>query len=217
MVDDVTINLIISWEYFLEKYIYMCVYVDRNFLHLTQWIYFPLFAMVIDVSLLQKHLTDMSIYTFRQAKIVRTSRDQKLGALNQTFLFANYLPFSESSKRNLPVEYHVYVWCLSGQLNCGDVYQSLIWFNESNIHFTKAELSVYQKLRNDVSVTHILRPMPSCWCLEPDYEMQIAKPMSLSLLRDMNWALLIALLFRIIVTFFISPNTYIRVWNLTKL
>ena len=67
------------------------------------------------------------------------STDMGRGVLNQ-FPPIRYFPdFFQHCLYTLVIEYHVYVWKVSPQLNCRDPCQIWTWLKESNRYFCKIE------------------------------------------------------------------------------
>ena len=70
---------------------------------------------------------------------------QGWGWLSQFVLF--YFPnFSVLLKHTLAIEYHVYIWRVSPQLNYGDTCQIWMWFKEYNRYFCKIENFAYGEI-----------------------------------------------------------------------
>ena len=81
--------------------------------------------------------------------------DQGWGLLGQFPTLFN--DFSALSEHTLPIEYYVYIWQVSPQLNYSDTCQIWLWFKETNRYFCKSENFAYGEM-NERSLGNPVTP-----------------------------------------------------------
>ena len=69
--------------------------------------------------------------------------------------FRYFSHFATLLKHALAIEYHAYIWQVSPQLSCGETWQILMWFQESNRYVRKIGIFAYGEINErSFSNTH---------------------------------------------------------------